>query len=216
MPDEPVNPAGTPAPAAPPAAASPITPPVTPPAPPPQGDPAWLPDRIAQAKRSERADLLKSLGFATEEEAKAAGDAARKAADANKTAEQRAADATAQATAEKARADGALALIADEAKTGLASLTEAQRNLVVATAGDDPAKQLQAIRHVRAAMPGGAATQPVPPGAATSAAGGAPPPASTVPPNKTATLESLDKSNPMAAASYALRNARDLYPTPTQ
>ena len=66
----------TPAPVVPaPVVATAVTPPaaVVPPAPASAADPAWLPDRIAQAKRSAEADLLKSLGFESPEAAKAAG-----------------------------------------------------------------------------------------------------------------------------------------------
>ena len=216
----------TPAPVVPaPVVATAVTPPaaVVPPAPASAADPAWLPDRIAQAKRSAEADLLKSLGFESPEAAKAAGAAAKAAADANKSAEQRAAEATTQAATSKAQADAALTVVGSHAGRQMAALSPERQTAVKAIAGDDPVKQLSAID---ALLPtwGAAATATaaavtataIAAGASTSAAGGAPMPATTVAPDKAQTLESLEKSNPMLAATFALRNARDIYGKKTE
>jgi len=212
--------AGTTAPAAAPPAPPAAPPPVTPPAPQgasvaPGGDPPpWLNDRIAQAKKNAEAETLKALGVTNIDEAKAAVDAAKAAADAKKTAEQRAAELDTQLKAEREKSAGYETTIKARAAAELATLTPEQKAAVTAISGDDAAKQLSTIDSLRPtwAKPAGAPQPPpVPPPASTSQAGGAPPPTTTVAKDKKATLESLEKQNPMAAATFALRNAGELY-----
>ena len=193
----------TPAPAV-PVVAPAVTPPapVVPPAPASATDPAWLPGRIEQAKRSAEADLLKSIGFETPEAAKAAGAAAKAAADANKSAETRATEATAAVAVEKARADKLAAITTEHAARQMVGLTEPQRAAVKAIAGEDAAEQLRAIGALTPTW--AAAGAPVVPTAAptTVPATGAPSGTLPVPQTAAAQYEALAKVNPFAAASF--------------
>jgi hypothetical protein len=212
---------GTPAPAAPvtPAAVPPAAAPSAP-AGDPTAEPSWLKERLTREREKGARDALSSAGFASEADAKAAATAAKAAADANKSAETRAAELAANVTTEKARADGLLAIAADHAARVLGALTPDQQAAVKRIAGDDPAQQLKtvdALAPTWAAAPIAApvaapvAKPPLPPPASTSAAGGAPAPATGAAPNHKAVLAELEKTNPIAAASYALRYEREIY-----
>jgi len=211
-----------PAPVAPPVAApvvpptpAPVAAPVAAPgaAPPSQSvSPDWLNGRIAQAKQSERADLLKSLGVNTPEEAKAAIDAAKKVADANKTAEQRATDLGVQLAAEQAKTKQYEATLVARAKNELATLTEPQRLAVEALAGDDAGAQLLAIDTLRPTWGGASAPVAAPVAGAprvaapaSTTAAPAAPATNIVPPTPTdhaAVYDELKTRNPMAAANF--------------
>lgn len=202
---------GTPPPAVPaqvpPAApAVAIAPPAAPPAP---GEPEWLNDRIAQSKRSEREAVLRELGVTDVGAAKTALDAAKKAADAQKTDAQRAADLETQLTTANATIESQRAVLVQRAAVELATLTAEQQDIIKDLAGDDADAQLLAIGRLRpswttaapAAAPG---AKPVAPPASTTAAPAAPL-ANAAPPeplNHAAVYDELKIRNPMAASAF--------------
>jgi hypothetical protein len=193
-PQAPAAPAPAPAPAAQPAAPAAGETVVPTIASQPQGDPNWLKDRIAQAKRSAeseaQAKLLKDLGVDNVEAAKARIAAAKAAEDASKTELQKVTERANALAAEAARATKLAEVVSARAGYELASLTEAQQQAVKDLAGDDPAMQLQTIDRLKkgglltAAAPSAPAA-PAAPAAAAPAAPAAPPPiaapASTAP-----------------------------------
>jgi hypothetical protein len=200
-----------------------------PPVAPPEGAAGLTQDvlnaRIAQAKRSSeaetRAALLKELGVDSLDTAKARVAAAKKLEDDAKSELDKRDERIKQLEASAAEVGPLKQAITERAVSELEGLaTDAQREMVKALAGDDPAKQLTTIASLRK---GGAFAPPappvdpktgkpaLPPPASTSAAGVAPPPASPGAPNHKATLESLEKSNPMAAAHFALRHQGEIY-----
>jgi len=219
------TPAAAPAAGAPPAVLTPpgaASPPATPAAEPKVGDPDWLNGRIAKAKQSAESALLKSLGVATADEAKAAIEAAKAKADAEKTAAERAAELKAKLDGESAKTAEQAKIIAEYAARQMVGLTAEQTAAVKAIAGDDPGKQLSTI----------AALQPTwakPDSASTTAQGSpalktapdtapghtAPNGAATSPPNARATYEAARKANPFAAADYGLRNESEVYKSST-
>ncbi len=200
-----------PAPGAAPSAA--ITPPV-----PSVGEPNWLPERIAQAKKNaaeeERAKVLAELGVANPEEAKTAIAAAKAAADAEKSAETRAAELKAKFDGASATVVAQNAIIAEMAGRQMGVLTAEQSTAVKAIAGDDPGAQMKTIAALQptwakpapAAPPAGAApvVDTAPGRAAPSGAGGSPP-------DQRATYDQLQKQNPFAAAEHGLRHSGDVY-----
>lgn len=181
--------------------------------------------RIAQAKRSAeaetRAAVLKELGVDTLDTAKSRVAAAKKLEDDAKSELDKRDERIKQLEVTAGEVGSLRQAITERASDEMAALTtDAHREMVKGLAGDDAAKQLATISTLRK---GGAFTPSapvvdsktgkpaVPPPANTSAAGAAPPPASPTAPNHKATLESLEKSNPMAAAHYALRHQGEIY-----
>lgn len=220
-PTPPVTPPAAPVVAAPapPAPAAAVAP--APPIAPPEKDPEWLNKRVAQAKTNAQAELLRTLGVTSLDDAKAAVAAAQAKADADKTIAQKAADAELALKAAREQNTALTASIATYATAQLATLTEPQKAAVTAIAGDDPAKQLTAIEALRPtwavapapvapagtppATPAGAApaTPAVPP---TDTAPGqtAPKQNSTSPADPKAVYAEIKKTNPVVAARYAL------------
>jgi hypothetical protein len=189
----------------PPAAVAP-TAPAAPVAPTPEVDPQWLPKRLER----ERAAALKAAGFDSPEAARAAADAIKAKADADKSAEQRANEAAALAASEKARADSLLAVTKEHAARMMVGLTPEQKAAVDALAGDDPAKQLQAITTLaptwaKNAPPAPPAPQP---GATTAPPAGAPNGNTPPPSDERGQYESARSSNPFAAASFGLSHPK--------
>lgn len=194
-----IDPAASPnAPAAAPAAGKQSTP--------PEGEPAWLAPRLER----ERAKVLKDLGIDSPEEAKKAIDAARAAAEAQKSDAQKRGELESTLKAERAAKQEMAAALDAYAKSQMGALTEAQRNAVAAVAGEDPAKQLKTIEALKptwagAAAPAAPATPP--PVKDTALAPAAPKDgAPSAPPDAKAIHESLLQTNPVLAARYALSN----------
>lgn len=212
-----------------PAASTPAAPVVPPAAPtePKVGDPDWLNGRLAQAKTNaaaeERAKVLAELGVTNADEAKTAIAAAKTAADANKSAEQRAAELKTKLDGETAKIAEQSKVIAEIAGRQMMSLTAEQSAAVKAIAGDDAGAQLRAISALQptwiapatAAATAAAATTTTAPVVATApnTAPGhtAPNGATASPPNHRAAYEATQKTNPFAAAEYGLRHSGDVY-----
>ena len=187
-------------------------------APPP--DPNWVNDRIAQAKRSAEADVLKALGVSDVESAKTAIAAANAKAESEKTAEQRAADLTAKLEQEKAVNAQQGAQMAEWAARQMIGLTEEQKTAVLAIAGNDAGKQLSTIAALQptwAAQAAPATTQAAPAvHAAPNTAPGRTAPADTSPgspPNNRAMYDEAKKTNPFVAAEIGLRHGGEVYKT---
>lgn len=233
MPNDGTPPVGTGAPAAaipappapPPVAATPpapaaVAPPAaaaTPPAPaatadPPGIDPQWLAGRLERAKGIGKTDLLKELGADSLETAKAAIADSKAAAEARKTAEQRALEASNKATQTEQALARSTALLKEQAGRMLMVLTPDQQKAVTDYAGDDPQEQLRAIHHFAPLWAKSAGTPPAPPAAATPPANTAPPPgappgnAPGSPPDHRAVYQQLSNSNPFKAAAYGLQH----------
>lgn len=141
--------------AAPPAAsAQPSAPPpqaaVQPSTEPKEGeDPDWLKKRIERARAAGEKNALAAIGVEKPEEAKAAVEAARAAAEAKKTIEQQKLEADQRIAALQKERDELAASVGANAKSALKSLTAEQRDAVTALAGDNPAKQLTTIELLR-------------------------------------------------------------------
>lgn len=225
----PVDPPAPP-PAAPPAVVpvvaapvAPVVPPAAAPTPAPPSavtdpaDPTWLKPRLER----ERLAGLRAAGFASEAEAKAAGDALKAKADADKTADQRAREATEALAAEKARVASLSGTMTEYAARMMVGLTPEQTAAVQSIAGDDPQKQVAAITALAptwakaqsdaaaaaaAAAPPPAAPLPSTTAPAAGAPGGVVPPPSDV----KGQYAQIRSSNPFAAASFGNANP-DVY-----
>lgn len=158
MPNDGIPPVGTGA----PVAAIPVTPPapapapavaVVPPAPavvtadPPGVDPQWLATRLERAKGVGREGLLKELGTDSLDAAKAAIADAKAAAEAKKSAEQRALEASTKASQTEQQLARSTALLKEQAGRMMMVLTQDQQKAVTDFAGEDPQEQLRAIHH---------------------------------------------------------------------
>ncbi|HEY3494734.1 MAG TPA: hypothetical protein VGK73_08620 [Polyangiaceae bacterium] len=189
-----------------------VTPPApgTPPAASNTEEPPWLPGRLDQAKKSERAAVLKGLGFASEAELKAALDAGKAAQAANQTQAERDAARIKELEPLATKATVLETTVKGYADKELAGLTEAQRVAVAAIAGDDPARILTTIEQLRptwaASAPAAPATPPVPAPASTTPAGTPAPPKPATPDSPRSRWEALKKTDATAASIFYQTN----------
>lgn len=199
-------------------AAAPTEPDQSPPAATQQA-PDWLPERLARAAEQERQKLLSELGVDDPEMAKAAIAAAKEAAEKEKTTQQRLGETSEQLKKHKTEAERLLSVTKEWAARQMVGLTDEQRAAVEKLAGEDPAKQLEAITALTptwaAAGPGPKApAEPKPP---TPATGTAPPPTAPAgtdpgsPPDHKAIHAELQKTNPFLAAEYAQQHVREVF-----
>lgn len=195
---------------------------VPPPAPSATGDdkaPAWLPERIEQAKRAATADALKALGVDSIDAAKAAVSKARELEEASKTELQRYADKVSALEPMAKRAADLEATIGRIADVEVSRLTEEQRSAVAAIAGDDKARVLATIEALRPTWNKPQASAPNAPAPIAAPANTAqkPPPS----PNASAvsgvdhaaTYQALKAENPVMAAAYLSQHQRAIYPS---
>jgi hypothetical protein len=175
---------------------------------PPAVDPKWLGERLKRAT----AQHLKSLGFESEEDAKAALEARRVAAEAAKTTEQKLLEAQqAHKKLERQLAERD-ELVAKTAAAKLAALTDAQRAAIEATAGKDPLLQLSMIEAFAPTWAAQAAA-PAAPGApaasrpAHTAAPAAPPPVPGAPKTDFDKWIDLKATDPVAASLFYQLNS---------
>jgi hypothetical protein len=183
---------------------------------PPDESQPWFKERLERAAAQEREKLLAEIGAKDPKAAKAAVEAANKAAEEAKTVTDKLTDATkAQARAES-EAERLRKISQEWAARQMLGLTEEQRKAVTDLAGDDASEQLRAITALAPTWAKAATqTQALP---ATPATGTAPPPhapeggPSTSPPNHQQVHAALLKTNPIAAAEYAIAHVRDVFP----
>lgn len=175
-------------------------------------DPSWLKSRLDRERAKGASEALHQIGVGSADEAKTAVAAAKMAADAKKSAEERAIEAGKTAESEKARADKLHAIATEHAARMMVGLTAEQQAAVKSLAGEDPAQQLHAI-HALTPTWGKASTTAekgsVAAGAATATT--APPasaPSGVVPPatEPRAVYDASRTKNPFAAAHYGAKN----------
>lgn len=175
-------------------------------------DPKWLPERLER----ERKLLLKELGIDDPEDAKAALKAYREEQDRAKSEVQKLTERSISLEAKAKRADELEEAVRASAAAELATLTEEQRAAVADIAGDDPAKQLRAIK--RLAPTWASATPPAPP-PAPQPQNTAPPrdapdgdSGTQSPPDHKARYAQLRRENPVLAAYYLQQHEAQIYP----
>lgn len=179
-------------------------------------NPPWLKARLDREREAAQKALLRDLGVDDPKAARDALAAYKAAQDAAKTEAQRLADEVNALRPKAERLSTLESVINARAESELASLSETQRAAVVALAGDDSAARLRAIDALRptwAAQPATTAVAPKPLAApaSTTASAAAPRPGEPTQTDHKAVYAELRKSNPMAAASYALAHQRDIY-----
>lgn len=176
--------------------------------------PAWLPERIEQAKRSAMAETLKALGVTDVESAKAAIAKARELEEASKSEIEKLAGKLAALEPQAKRAADLEERIGRLADAELAKLSDAQRDAVKRLAGDDRARMLDALDALRPTWTAPAAPTnapaPLPTAASTAQAPAPPPAAKTHGVDHRATYEALKASNPVMAAAYRQRFGHEL------
>lgn len=202
-----------------PATATPATPAAATPVPQPADESQpWFKERLDRAKQLEREAVLTELGVKDTAKAKADLVAAEKAREEAKSVADKLTDTASKLTKTESELEAERAINKEWATRMMLALTAEQQAAVKAIAGENHAKQLAAIN---ALTPTWAAQTPAAPAApakpATPAAGTAPPPnapASTTisQPNHQEVHAGLLKTNPFAAASYALEHMADVFP----
>lgn len=179
------------------------------------GDPHWLPERLDRERRA----MLRELGIENVADAKTALADLKKRRDEEKTAGERAAEALQRAGIAEQNTNALKAAVGEFAARQMIGLTPEQKSAVTSIAGDDPALQLKAIA---ALMPTWATPPPAvstpsgtttPPATSTDTAPGpnAPPAVIESPTNHRANYEALRKTNPFAAAAYAVAHPTEIY-----
>lgn len=138
-----------PAPAPAPVVATPAPAPTTPAVPDATQVPAWLPERLEQARNSAKLQLAKDNGFESIEAFEKFTKDAKAAAEASKTEAQKQADKLAQLEQEARVGKEALAAVRVMADEEYRKLTDAQKEAVRGVAGDDPSLRLKTIVALR-------------------------------------------------------------------
>ena len=168
--------------------------------------PSWLDARLERERRS----VLKELGLESLDDGKKAIAALKAEEDAKKSAAQKAAELETSYKALKADKDAMAEALDLYAKSHMGALTEAQRNAVVAVAGDDAAKQLKTIEALKPTWAGAvapAAPAPEKPRDTAPASGGPKDAGNTsTPPDLKSVYADLAKVNPILAARFALEH----------
>ncbi len=177
-------------------------------------EPEFLKDRLDRERRS----ILKDLGIKLKrgedpqerlDEYKTELESDRTE---NKTLKKKVADHEAT-IGELAASKAAVKVFAD---TEFAALNEAQKAIVIASAGDDPNERLKTIAIMKAVAPPVAAVAttpaPIPAPAQTAPTAAAPAPASSQVVDVRAEHERLQTTNPLLAAAYLLQNKQSYYP----
>lgn len=200
-----------------PAAATPAVDPTT--------DPSWIKARLEREAATVRARTLAELGVTDVPAAKAALASANAAAEATKTAEQRALEATGRVTALSTENERLASITREHAGRMIGVLTPEQQVAIRALAPDtDPAGQLQAIgvlgptwaaasAATAAAVAAAAPPAATAPAAASTAPGATAPTGgpTTSPPDHRSVYQASRSKNPFAAAAYGLEHASEVY-----
>lgn len=168
--------------------------------------PAWLPQRLEQARSAERSKFLAGLGYTDGKALQADLSALKASRDAQLSDAQRSAATIAELEPRARRVESLEIALQAYASTRLDELSAAQRAAVGAIAGADPVLQLSAISAlaptwtpIEAPAPAARVVSPI----STSSAPVGPGPADT--PSLTdhkARYAYLERTNPFAAASY--------------
>lgn len=179
-------------------------------------NPPWLPERLArerktaakEAEANARKLLLEELGGDPDSIKKLLADE-KKRAEAQKTLETKVAERDAALNAKDARNKELESSVKVFADGQLSSLSESQKAAVLKVAGDDPAKQLNAIEALR---PTWAAVAPVAPAQAPNAATPvAVPPVVAAPPARPATATAPPANAPPPAGSSVVENRLETF-----
>lgn len=178
--------------------------------------PNWLPMRLEQAKRSALSEAQKALGVESLDQAKALIEKARTLEEQSKSDIQKLTERLSALEPAATKSKVLEERLSKMADSELSKLTEAQRAAVMALAKDDKTAALDAIDVLRptwaqTASPNAPAPLPAP--AKTTAAAIAPPAIEQQ--SKTdhsAIYAAMKAENPMAAAQYLNRYARQIFP----
>jgi hypothetical protein len=178
--------------------------------------PNWLPMRLEQAKRSALSEAQKALGVESLDQAKALIEKARTLEEQSKSDIQKLTERLSALEPAATKSKVLEERLSKMADSELSKLTEAQRAAVMALAKDDKTAALDAIDVLRptwaqTSSPNTPAPLPAP--AKTTAAVAAP--AAIEQQSKTdhgAIYAAMKAENPMAAAQYLNRYARQIFP----
>lgn len=181
-----------------------------------ESTPNWLPMRLEQAKRSALSEAHKALGVESLDQAKALIEKARTLEEQSKSDIQKLTEKLSALEPAATKSKVLEERLAKMAESELSKLTEAQRAAVMALAKDDKTAALDAIEVLRptwASVAAPASPAPLPAPAKTTAAAAAP--AAIEQQGKTdhsAIYAAMKAENPMAAAQYLNRYARQIFP----
>lgn len=201
-PIDPAAPAAPPTPAAPPAAPAPVA---------DDKEPSWLAERLERERTKTTKKILDDIGAPDAKTAKDRLDAHKALEESKKTDDQRLREAAARVdplTQENTRYVETIKSIAADQ---LGALSAEHQATVKSLAGEDPSKQIETIRTLRAGglLAKGAAPLAAP--ASTAAPKGAPAAAPTSSTDHLRTYEQLQGQNPMRAAQYMQKHGQEIH-----
>jgi hypothetical protein len=168
-------------------------------------DPNWLPARLERERRK----LLSDLGVERVDDARAAIAELKKLRDAEKTETERMRAQIAELEGKAKRADYLDSVVSVKAKAELATLTDAQREAVMAVAGEDSGAQLKAVELLRPTWTVAAPAVALPTKTApanTAPAAKSPAPSSAESENVLDTYKRLQSKDPQLASQFRLAN----------
>ncbi len=168
-------------------------------------EPDWLPKRLEQAKSSAVAEMLKTAGFASLDEIRAAREELQKIKDSQLSEQERAQKERDELKLRADRAGELESAISSYAARELSALNEAQSQAVQAIAGEDPARILATIEKLRPTWAAAATVEPQKPEpkpvTTTSQSGGPPDTGNQSPVDLDAEYRRIKSVNPFEAAS---------------
>lgn len=170
-------------------------------------DPNWLKGRLEREATKAAAKALKDAGFDSVEAAKAASSALKARADADKSADTKAAELKLSLDAKTQEASRLTEMAARLALGAMSSLTPEQQAAVKAAAGDDAAKQLEMIEVFKPTWAKAAAATDTEEKKDVTTAPDAKAPKGSVPGSSAprAIYDQTREANPFAAATFGLK-----------
>lgn len=179
-------------------------------------DQSWLKERLDRSRLSGRKELLEELGITDPAAAKEAIEAARKAAEDQKTLAEKLAEKSTAAEQFAARSKALEATLKSHADAMLAGLSDDQKASIQAIAGEDAQKIVDTVTALKwgpSALRAESALPAKAPVSDTAPSKKAPSEENTSPPDYKSQYEALRASNPYAAAVYMNRYASRIYPS---
>lgn len=151
-----------------------------------------LKERLDRARETEQKKLLSALGVDDLNAAKAALKAQREREEEQMSLEQRLSAVESERAKQTAQLERYRAAVEAQSESVMSDLTEAQRNAVLAVAGDDPAMRLQTVAALRPTWVTADPVEPIAP----------PAPVNTAPPRSQPSDSTADVSQPNHAEVY--------------
>lgn len=173
-----------------------------------QDPPPWLPDRLKQARESERKKLLQELGAETPDDLKAKLAKLSELETSQLTEQERTQKLIQELTPKAEQAERLSGLFSSVVESRFSQLSEAQQTAIDAVANGSAEERWKLMSVLDAAI--GAAPPPAPKPAQTAPQGASPPPSPATPKTARDKWIELQRSDPMQASLFYQANAFEI------